>query len=170
MGTRGRSARWPDEHRTSVSEGSHRERPHAPLGCAKLPAEVRLRAQALREAAQCLARQSQELEENADVRIREAETALLLARYCRDGSDDAAARWIRATKRIKRSRSAVKVLVVTSLSVDDGVRQEMYRCGADAFLGKRDSATALVPMIRSLHKTSVSPNSLSTSSRRGRGG
>jgi DNA-binding NarL/FixJ family response regulator len=75
-----------------------------------------------------------------------------------------------ATKRIKRSRSAVKVLVVTSLSVDNGVRQEMYRCGADAFLGKRDIATALVPMIRSLHKASVSPNSLPTSSRRGRGG
>ena len=39
-------------------------------GCAKLPAEVRLRAQALREAAQRLVRQSQELVENADVRIR----------------------------------------------------------------------------------------------------
>jgi DNA-binding NarL/FixJ family response regulator len=57
-----------------------------------------------------------------------------------------------ATKRIKRSRPAVKALVVTSLSVDNAVRQEMYRGGADAFLGKRDIATALVPMIRSLHK------------------
>ena len=50
-------------------------------GCAKLPAEVRLRAQALREAAQRLVRQSQELVENADVRIREAETALFLAQH-----------------------------------------------------------------------------------------
>jgi ribosomal protein S27E len=50
-------------------------------GCAKLPAEVRLRAQALREAAQRLVRQSQELVENADVRIREAETALFLAHH-----------------------------------------------------------------------------------------
>jgi len=55
-----------------------------------------------------------------------------------------------ATKRIKRSRSAVKVLVVTSLSVDNGVRQEMYRCGADAFLGKRDhgdSAGSYDPLV-----------------------
>jgi ribosome-binding protein aMBF1 (putative translation factor) len=50
-------------------------------GCAKLPAEVRLRAQALREAAQRLVRQSQELVDNADVRIREAETALFLAQH-----------------------------------------------------------------------------------------
>jgi DNA-binding NarL/FixJ family response regulator len=57
---------------------------------------------------------------------------------------------------------AVKVLAVTSLSVDNAIRQEMYRSGADAFLGKRDVATALVPMIRSLHKASVSPDSLLT--------
>jgi hypothetical protein len=50
-------------------------------GCAKVPAEVRLRAQALREAAQLLVRQSQELVENADARIREAETALFLAQH-----------------------------------------------------------------------------------------
>jgi len=55
-----------------------------------------------------------------------------------------------ATKRIKRSRPAVKVLAVTSLSLDNAIRQEMYRSGADAFLGKRDVATALVPTIRSL--------------------
>jgi DNA-binding NarL/FixJ family response regulator len=67
-----------------------------------------------------------------------------------------------ATKQIKRSRPAVKVLAVTSLSVDNAIRQEMYRSGADAFLGKRDVATALVPMIRSLHKASVSPDSLLT--------
>ena len=55
-----------------------------------------------------------------------------------------------ATKQIKRSRPAVKVLAVTSLSLDNAIRQEMYRSGADAFLGKRDVATALVPTIRSL--------------------
>ena len=55
-----------------------------------------------------------------------------------------------ATKRIKRSRPAVKVLAVTSLSLDNAIRQEMSRSGADAFLGKRDVATALVPTIRSL--------------------
>ena len=58
-----------------------------------------------------------------------------------------------ATKRIKRSRPAVKVLAVTSLSGDKAMRQEMYRSGADAVLGKRDIATALVPMIRSLHQS-----------------
>jgi DNA-binding NarL/FixJ family response regulator len=58
-----------------------------------------------------------------------------------------------ATKRIKRSRPAVKVLAVTSLSGDKAIRQEMYRSGADAFLGKRDMATALVPMIRSLQQS-----------------
>ena len=55
-----------------------------------------------------------------------------------------------ATKQIKRSRPEVKVLAVTSLSLDNAIRQEMYRSGADAFLGKRDVATALVPAIRSL--------------------
>ena len=55
-----------------------------------------------------------------------------------------------ATKRIKRVRPAVKVVVVTSFSVDNATRQEMYRSGVDALLGKRDVATALVPMIRSV--------------------
>src|SRR6266566_5079539 len=50
-------------------------------GCAKLPAKCGCGAQALREAAQRLVRQSQELVENADVRIREAETALFLAHH-----------------------------------------------------------------------------------------
>jgi DNA-binding NarL/FixJ family response regulator len=57
---------------------------------------------------------------------------------------------LEATKRIKRVRPAVKVVVVTSFSVDDATRQEMYRSGVDALLGKRDVATALVPMIRSV--------------------
>jgi len=50
-------------------------------GCAKLPAKCGCGAQALREAAQRLVRQSQELVENADVRIREAETALRLSAF-----------------------------------------------------------------------------------------
>ena len=44
--------------------------------CAMLPSEVRLRTRAVREAAQRLVKQSQELRDNADVLIREAEAAL----------------------------------------------------------------------------------------------
>ena len=44
--------------------------------CAMLPSEVRLRARAVREAAQRLVKQSQELIDNAEVLIREAEAAL----------------------------------------------------------------------------------------------
>ena len=57
---------------------------------------------------------------------------------------------LEATKRIKQVRPAVKVVVVTSFSVDDATRQEMYRSGVDALLGKRDVATALVPLISSV--------------------
>ena len=42
-----------------------------------LPSEVRLRAQVMREAAQRLVKQSQELKDNADVLIREAEARAL---------------------------------------------------------------------------------------------
>src|SRR5262245_2647368 len=45
-------------------------------GCAMLPAEVRLRAQAVREAAQRLVKESQQLRDRSDVLIREAEAAL----------------------------------------------------------------------------------------------
>ena len=48
-------------------------------GCAMLPSEVRLRAQAVREAAQRLVKQSQELVDNAGILIGEAETALFEA-------------------------------------------------------------------------------------------
>jgi len=51
-----------------------------------------------------------------------------------------------ATKRIKRAQPTVKVLVVSSLSVENA-----HRSGADGFLSKRDVVTALAPMIRSLH-------------------
>jgi len=43
--------------------------------CAMLPAEVRRRAQALREAAQLLVKESRQLRDTADVLIREAEAA-----------------------------------------------------------------------------------------------
>jgi hypothetical protein len=44
--------------------------------CAMLPSEVRLRAQAVREAAQHLVKESQQLRDRSDVLIREAEAAL----------------------------------------------------------------------------------------------
>jgi len=46
------------------------------FSCAMLPSEVRRRAQAVREAAQHLVKQSQELRDKSDVAIREAEAAL----------------------------------------------------------------------------------------------
>ena len=45
-------------------------------GCAMLPAEVRLRAQAVREAAQHLVKESQQARDRSDVLIREAEATL----------------------------------------------------------------------------------------------
>ena len=45
-------------------------------GCAKLPSEIRLRAHAVREAAQHLVKQSQELRDTSDRLIREAEATL----------------------------------------------------------------------------------------------
>jgi hypothetical protein len=44
--------------------------------CAMLPSEVRLRAQAVREAAQRLVRESQQVSDRSEVLIREAELAL----------------------------------------------------------------------------------------------
>jgi len=46
------------------------------FGCAMLPAEVRRRAYAVREAAQNLVKQAHRLRDHADVLIREAEAAL----------------------------------------------------------------------------------------------
>ena len=46
------------------------------FSCAIAPAEVRLRAQAVREAAQQLVKQSQQARDRSDVLIREAEAAL----------------------------------------------------------------------------------------------
>jgi len=44
--------------------------------CAMLPSEVRRRAQAVREAAQCLVKEAQQLRDTSNVLIREAEAAL----------------------------------------------------------------------------------------------
>ena len=66
-----------------------------------------------------------------------------------------------ASERIKRSRPTVKVLTVTALSLDNAIRQKMHRSGIDAFLSKCDIATALAPMIRSLHEAGTFPKSLS---------
>jgi hypothetical protein len=46
-------------------------------GCAMLPSEVRLRAQAVREAARHLVKQTLQSRDSADVLIREAEATLL---------------------------------------------------------------------------------------------
>ena len=80
-----------------------------------------------------------------------------------------------AATRIKRSRPTVKVLTVTALSPDNAIRQKMYRSGIDAFLSKLDVATALAPMIRSLHEAGIergdrpSDNDLTRSCARPRG-
>ena len=80
-----------------------------------------------------------------------------------------------AAERIKRSRPTVKVLTVTALSPDNAIRQKMYRSGIDAFLSKLDVATALAPMIRSLHEAGIergdrpSDNDLTRSCARPRG-
>ena len=46
------------------------------LSCAIAPSEVRLKAQAVREAAQLLVKQSQQARDRSDVLVREAEAAL----------------------------------------------------------------------------------------------
>jgi hypothetical protein len=45
-------------------------------GCAMLPSEVRLKAQAVREAAQRLVKKSQQARDKSDVPMREAEAVL----------------------------------------------------------------------------------------------
>ena len=69
---------------------------------------------------------------------------------------------LEATKRIKRILPAVKIFAVSSYLVDNAMRDELFRTGVDAILGKRDIATSLVPTIRSLHNASVSPEALHT--------
>src|SRR5216683_7740771 len=53
---------------------------------------------------------------------------------------------LEATRRIKREWPDTKVLVLTHLT-DDHTRREAFEKGADAFLNKRDMASALVPAI-----------------------
>jgi hypothetical protein len=50
----------------------------------------------------------------------------------------------------------MKVLAVTSWSIDTAMRQKLHRSGVDAFLSKRDIATALTLTIRSLKETDSS--------------
>ena len=66
--------------RTNLCPRCHRDltqsaRAHL-YGCAMLPSEVRLRAQAVREAAQRLVKEAQQLRDRSDVLIREAEATL----------------------------------------------------------------------------------------------
>jgi len=53
---------------------------------------------------------------------------------------------LEATRRIKREWPDTKVLVLTHLT-DDDTRREAFEKGADAFLNRRDMASALVPAI-----------------------
>ncbi len=53
---------------------------------------------------------------------------------------------LEATRRIKREWPDTKVLVLTHLT-DDDTRREAFEKGADAFVNKRDMASALVPAI-----------------------
>ncbi len=53
---------------------------------------------------------------------------------------------LEATRRIKSEGPDTKVLVLTHLT-DDDTRREAFEKGADAFLNKRDMASALVPAI-----------------------
>jgi hypothetical protein len=68
-------------HRTNMCPRCRREltedvRAHL-FRCAMLPVEVRLRTQAVRDAAQRLVKESQQLRDTSDVLVREAEAALL---------------------------------------------------------------------------------------------
>jgi len=65
-----------------------------------------------------------------------------------------------ATRRIKRIRPEVKIVVVTSFPVDNAICQQMYGSGVDALLRKHDVAASLVPTIRSLYETDTSADSL----------
>ena len=54
--------------------------------CPMLPSELQLRARAMREAVQCLVKQSQELRDNTAVLIRQAEAALFESRRALRGA------------------------------------------------------------------------------------
>jgi DNA-binding NarL/FixJ family response regulator len=56
---------------------------------------------------------------------------------------------LEATRQIKREAPDMKV-VVLSARADESFRRMARDSGADAFLNKRDTVTALLPMIRSL--------------------
>jgi DNA-binding NarL/FixJ family response regulator len=54
-----------------------------------------------------------------------------------------------ATRRIKRVAPGTKVAVLSSVA-DEWYRRLAYESGADVFLNKRDTVTALLPVIRGL--------------------
>jgi DNA-binding NarL/FixJ family response regulator len=56
---------------------------------------------------------------------------------------------LEATRRIKEVAPATKVVVLSALP-DEPYRRLAHDSGADVFLNKRDTATALLPAIRSL--------------------
>ena len=77
-------------------------------GCAMLPAEVRLRAQAVREAAQRLVKETQQLRDRSDVLIREAEAALFASAAsssCIRSSEVSLSTLPRSTRRCATSRA-----------------------------------------------------------------
>jgi DNA-binding NarL/FixJ family response regulator len=57
---------------------------------------------------------------------------------------------LEATRQIKREAPDTKVVVLSARAADESCRRMARDSGADAFLNKRDTVTALLPMIRSL--------------------
>jgi DNA-binding NarL/FixJ family response regulator len=60
---------------------------------------------------------------------------------------------LEATRRIKQMAPATKVVVLSALQ-EEPYRRLAHDCGADVFLNKRDTATALLPAIRGLTEDS----------------
>jgi DNA-binding NarL/FixJ family response regulator len=56
---------------------------------------------------------------------------------------------LEATRQIKRAAPETKVVVLSALP-DEPYRRMAIDSGADVFLNKRDTVTALLPVIRSL--------------------
>jgi DNA-binding NarL/FixJ family response regulator len=56
---------------------------------------------------------------------------------------------LEATRRIKQAAPATKVVILSALP-DEPYRRLAHDSGADVFLNKRDTATALLPAIRGL--------------------
>ena len=67
---------------------------------------------------------------------------------------------LEATRRIKRAAPATKVVILSALP-DEPYRRLAHDSGADVFLNKRDTVTALLPAIRGLTEGSDVPHSIS---------